>query len=83
VHNGIPVDTKYWDYMGNKVADLFLDNDIGTVMHNKDHLITIKLTVVDWNQAIALRKTDTHMDGEDMFLLDWSAQGDWFIIITT
>lgn len=82
VHNGVPVDMKGWDYMGNRVADLFTYHKIGEKVYDGHNIEVSRLTLEDWNRAIKERKQEVHMDSDDMFLLDWSAPGEWFIVIT-
>lgn len=88
VHDGIPKDMKAWPYMGNGVKDLFMTWNggmgIGEIVHEEPEnaLQVRRLTLEDWNDAIRERKEDTHVDNDEIFLLDWSAPGEWFIVIT-
>ena len=69
--------------MGNAVAELFsYGMGIGTVVHTAKYFQVRRLTIEDWNMALTKRMEDVHMDPEDMFLLDWSEPGDWFIMIS-
>ena len=85
VHEGIPKEWKAWSYMGKQVAQLFNNWNggmgIGEIVHDETGYRVRRLTIEDWNMAIKERKEVVHMDSEDMFLLDWSAPGEWFIII--
>lgn len=83
IHEGIPKDMRCWDYMGNRVADLFTYGDgIGELVHDEGSYQVRRLTLEDWNRALKTRLEEVHMDSEDMFLLDWSAPGDWFVVIS-
>jgi hypothetical protein len=86
VHEGIPKDMKAWSYMGNQVAELFScfngGAGIGKLVYEEHSFQVRRLTLDDWNMALTERMKDIHMDNEEMFLLDWSAPGEWFIVIS-
>lgn len=81
VEDGIPKDFATWHYMGNNVARIFLEGNIGVVVHEVRGLTVKRITMRDYNIAVKEYQEWSGLDAEEIFYVDFSLPGDWFIVI--
>ena len=82
VEDGIPKAFANWHYMGNNVANIFLEDNIGAVVHEDKGIIVKRITAQDYNRAVKEYQEWSGLDTEEIFYVDVSLPGNWFIVIS-